>query len=148
MSPLVARSTYAHTQPSALSDANLSPYHRSTPRLIHLGASGFIPTGMTSISRLTQTSERSPIPVALGVRAQSLPALVRGSQRCHSSGGGEPSSSNRPQSTSMPITGSSSQSQRGPIGKLKDQIFGTKEYHKEQKRLKKEEVVHHALSHP
>jgi len=39
----------------------------------------------------------------------------------------------------MPVAGSSSQTPRGPIGKLKDQIFGTKEYRNEQKKLRKEE---------
>ena len=45
----------------------------------------------------------------------------------------------------MPVAGSSKQSNRGPLGAIKDQIFGTKEQRKAEKQKRKEEVISFAL---
>jgi len=65
------------------------------------------------------------------------PPSFEESQRRHSFGEGRPSSSQQSRPTSMPVAGSSKP--RGPIGTLKDQLFGTKEERKADKLRRKEQ---------
>ncbi|KAF9787332.1 hypothetical protein BJ322DRAFT_1210219 [Thelephora terrestris] len=72
-----------------------------------------------------------------GSDSNLLPPSFEESQRRHSFGGGRASSSSQSQATNMPVPSSSKQ--RGPIGSLKDHLFGTKEERKAEKLRKKEQ---------
>ncbi|KAF9650033.1 hypothetical protein BDM02DRAFT_1526754 [Thelephora ganbajun] len=68
-----------------------------------------------------------------GSDSNLLPPSFEESQRRHSS------SSSQPQATTTSTAGSSGRKHRGPLGMLKDQVFGSKEERKAEKKRKEED---------
>ena len=78
-----------------------------------------------------------------GSESDLQPPSFEESQRLHSFGGA--SSSNRPQATYVFAANSRKRKDRGFLGKLKDNVIGTKEEREAERRREQEEVIRYVI---